>query len=247
MAPKKKVKLFNQGEDSYFTESFRSKNLTPLVSQEDDGISEDSEKAPENIPAGSSSVSEIGESSYSRYPDDTPQNAPFVGSHHYKASSQESSYHSLDLPGPSGQGSSRGPQPKKKQKCRLCANHNLEVDMKGHRHYCPYSACECGECEITKMRQLYMRKQQQITRRQQQQQQQQQQLHLQYQQGGTSQEGINFGQPLDMSMTSQESTFEREFPPSRREEMEKDLASIDDQTLLEKIDELCRSRGGRKH
>ena len=122
-------------------------------------------------------------------------------------------------------------QKKKKQQCRLCANHDLHVVMKGHKHFCPYMNCQCEYCKITKMRQHYMKKQQQITRRQQQQQLQQQQYGIVPQSSFSS-----FGPP---SMD----TTNREFPPSRRQEMERDLACIDDETLLEKINELCKTKG----
>lgn len=71
---------------------------------------------------------------------------------------------------------------KRKQRCRLCANHGKYVEIKGHKWYCKYrnSQHNCSLCEITRKKQIFAAKHHQITRRQHvQEQQQQQQLHVQ--------------------------------------------------------------------
>lgn len=61
---------------------------------------------------------------------------------------------------------------KRKQRCRMCANHGIYVEIKGHKWYCPYrEQHNCEKCEITRKRQYYMAEQQKLTREQQQQQQ----------------------------------------------------------------------------
>lgn len=41
-------------------------------------------------------------------------------------------------------------------RCRLCANHNRYVEIKGHKWYCPFKSPDhsCSMCEITRKRQL---------------------------------------------------------------------------------------------
>lgn len=71
---------------------------------------------------------------------------------------------------------------KRKQRCRLCANHGKYVEIKGHKWYCKYrnSQHNCSLCEITRKKQIFAAKHHQITRRQHvQEQQQQQQLQVQ--------------------------------------------------------------------
>ncbi|XP_076044463.1 uncharacterized protein LOC143027185 isoform X2 [Oratosquilla oratoria] len=57
---------------------------------------------------------------------------------------------------------------RKKRRCRLCMNHNIDVDMKGHKHRCTYLNCPCDACTITRKGRLYMKKQLALTRFQQQ-------------------------------------------------------------------------------
>ncbi|CAL4094391.1 unnamed protein product, partial [Meganyctiphanes norvegica] len=63
---------------------------------------------------------------------------------------------------------------KRKQRyarCRLCANHDKWVEVKGHKYYCPYRQenHDCEKCTFTRRRQFIMAEQQKITREQQQQ------------------------------------------------------------------------------
>ncbi|KAL7647317.1 UNVERIFIED_CONTAM: hypothetical protein RMT77_000912 [Armadillidium vulgare] len=53
---------------------------------------------------------------------------------------------------------------KRQQKCSLCSNHGICVDVKGHKWFCPFRNCECGRCEITRGRQHHMKEQQKLTR-----------------------------------------------------------------------------------
>lgn len=68
---------------------------------------------------------------------------------------------------PVGLGGERTGEMKKKkrqQKCSLCSNHNISVDVKGHKWFCPYRNCPCERCTITRGRQHHMKEQQKLTR-----------------------------------------------------------------------------------
>ncbi|KAG7173176.1 doublesex- and mab-3-related transcription factor A1-like [Homarus americanus] len=71
--------------------------------------------------------------------------------------------------GPSSPADNDSRKKKRKQQCRLCANHGAYVQVKGHKWYCPYRENHtCEKCTITKKRQFYMAEQQKLTREQQQ-------------------------------------------------------------------------------
>ncbi len=139
-----------------------------------------------------------------------------------------------ELPTPVSSSADPTARKKRDQKCRLCANHDMDELMKGHKHFCPYSQCKCELCEITKNRQYYMKEQQRLTRRQEQ--DRQQNLST-----GAYQQNPSVSIPAQVQ--------NREYPDSRRWEMEKDLADLD-MSELEAINILCKkgtkNRRGKK-
>ena len=55
---------------------------------------------------------------------------------------------------------------KKAQRCRFCANHDLYELVKGHKFTCKFRMCQCRGCNITRDRQVAVRKQAKETRHQ---------------------------------------------------------------------------------
>lgn len=122
-----------------------------------------------------------------------------------------------------GSGDQEGEKKKGKraQTCRLCANHGLVVEMKGHKLYCNYQKPhDCAKCEITLQRRYYTAAQQRITRTQQ----------LQLQDG---QEPAQAGHPPLPANP-------REFP--RLPELLQDCDNIIDESLFARINEVVRPR-----
>lgn len=132
---------------------------------------------------------------------------------------------------------------KRPQRCRMCANHGLLVDMKGHKWYCPFRECPCGDCEITRKTQYYMKERQKLTRHQ------QQQLNEEREPPETLR---GAGQePLSASDTSSRrrggpgssAVFDQnqmDFP--RVDEMVSQTKNILDYELFEKVNQACRPR-----
>ena len=48
---------------------------------------------------------------------------------------------------------------RKNQKCSRCRNHGTSQLLRGHKNECPYAACDCERCNITKMRRQIMARQ----------------------------------------------------------------------------------------
>ncbi|KAK7084170.1 hypothetical protein SK128_019671 [Halocaridina rubra] len=134
---------------------------------------------------------------------------------------------------------------KRHQRCRLCANHGVYVEVKGHKWYCPYrDAHNCDKCEITRKRQYYMAEQQKLTREQ----QQQQQLS-QHNRSNNNRGHCNSGvllPPPDVSPLNGGSgsitpnTCPRDFP--RLDELVRETANIINEDLFEMINQVVRPR-----
>lgn len=128
--------------------------------------------------------------------------------------------------GASGEQEGEKKKGKRAQTCRLCANHGLAVEMKGHKLYCKYQKPhDCAKCEITLQRRYYTAAQQRITRTQ--------QLQLQ---GG--QEPAQAGLPPSPANP-------REFP--RLPELLQDCDNIIDESLFARINEVVRPRSHHPH
>lgn len=119
-------------------------------------------------------------------------------------------------------------------RCRLCANHNRYVEIKGHKWYCPFKSPEhsCSKCEITRKRQFFMAEQQKLTREQ-----QQQHHHLQ---------GDELGGPVGAEGGRQAAVPPRypakpsDFP--RMQELLEETNNILDPELFRQIDECVRPK-----
>lgn len=54
--------------------------------------------------------------------------------------------------------------PRKESNCVKCRNHGLKITLRGHKQYCPYSACSCDKCRFTNEQCRQMRLQNAIRR-----------------------------------------------------------------------------------
>ncbi|XP_068242677.1 doublesex- and mab-3-related transcription factor 2-like [Palaemon carinicauda] len=133
---------------------------------------------------------------------------------------------------------------KRHQRCRLCANHGVYVEVKGHKWYCPYrDAHNCDKCEITRKRQYYMAEQQKLTR------EQQQQLQAQHNRSNNNRSLCNTsaaGIPEISSSSAaghnilSHQTHPRDFP--RLDELVRETANIINEDLFEMINQVVRPR-----
>ncbi|XP_069975539.1 doublesex- and mab-3-related transcription factor C2 isoform X2 [Penaeus vannamei] len=125
---------------------------------------------------------------------------------------------------------------KRQQRCRLCANHGIYVEVKGHKWYCPYrDQHNCEKCEITRKRQYYMAEQQKLTREQQQQ--------LQAQRVGgvpSSPPSLVAKLPSDIAIPLGPNIKPRDFP--RLDELIQETANIINEELFEEINQVVRPR-----
>lgn len=125
---------------------------------------------------------------------------------------------------------------KRQQRCRLCANHGIYVEVKGHKWYCPYrDQHNCEKCEITRKRQYYMAEQQKLTREQQQQ--------LQAQRVGgvpSSPSSLVAKLPSDIAIPLGPNIKPRDFP--RLDELIQETANIINEELFEEINQVVRPR-----
>lgn len=55
---------------------------------------------------------------------------------------------------------------KKFPRCRFCANHGKNELLRGHKYKCPYRACHCHMCKITRVRQEAVKQSSRQERRQ---------------------------------------------------------------------------------
>lgn len=115
-------------------------------------------------------------------------------------------------------------------RCRLCANHGIYVEIKGHKWYCPYKNPQhtCSKCEITRKRQFFMAEQQKLTR------EQQQQLHLQV---GPESEAVEDRQAAAPARFPAKPS---DFP--RMQELLEETDHILDEDLFRQIDECVRPK-----
>ncbi|KAL7647808.1 UNVERIFIED_CONTAM: hypothetical protein RMT77_001417 [Armadillidium vulgare] len=117
---------------------------------------------------------------------------------------------------------------KRTQRCRMCANHNKIIDMKGHKWYCEYRNCNCSDCDVTRKCQKYMKERQKLTRHQQQQ-----------QTVGES----HFDSQMEMPEHSRRLSVDQtqiDFP--REKEMVNETENILDYDFLEKVNQICRPK-----
>lgn len=122
---------------------------------------------------------------------------------------------------------------KRKQRCRMCANHGIYVEVKGHKWYCPYRENHnCEKCEITRKRQYYMAEQQKLTREQQQQ--------REFQRGSGPQSSSEAS--MEVAPVSRPPATPSSFP--REEEMVRETSNIIDRNedLFEMINQFLRPR-----
>ena len=121
---------------------------------------------------------------------------------------------------------------KRPQKCRLCANHNIQEDVKGHKWYCPFRNCPCHNCEITKKTQYYMKERQKLTRKQQ------------------PPQAVQHPAEIEIEPELSSHSRRQNMPPStmdfpRREELQ-EINNIIDESLFEQINEVCRPKSTSK-
>lgn len=53
---------------------------------------------------------------------------------------------------------------RKESNCVRCRNHGMKIILRGHKQYCPYTACTCDKCRFTAEQQRQMRLQNAIRR-----------------------------------------------------------------------------------
>nr|ARK36621.1 DSX [Sagmariasus verreauxi] len=122
---------------------------------------------------------------------------------------------------------------KRKQRCRMCANHGVYVEVKGHKWVCPYRLKHnCEKCEITKKRQYYMAEQQKLTRDQ-----QQQQLNPHGCGGNGNPAGAT---PPEALQAARPSNKPSDFP--RMDELVRETSNIINEDLFAMINKVVRPR-----
>ncbi|XP_064089746.1 uncharacterized protein LOC135203740 [Macrobrachium nipponense] len=132
----------------------------------------------------------------------------------YSDPSQPSASGFQGPPGPGAGGPAPG-QKKRVQTCRLCANHGLIVEKKGHKPFCKYQTPhDCRQCEIT----------------------------LRMRDASAAQQKMTRTQQPNMQVQPQRSSpcGPREFP--RMQELEAETKDIIDPVLFADINEIVKSR-----
>ncbi|XP_045111042.1 uncharacterized protein LOC123504522 isoform X2 [Portunus trituberculatus] len=123
---------------------------------------------------------------------------------------------------------------KRKQRCRLCANHGKYEEIKGHKWYCEYRKPQhkCSLCEITHKKRLFLPKNE--IRRKQHDQEQQLQQQLNVQNRSTDEPWLDgYGR---VGLPPSPTTEHIDFP--RLQELVEETASIlDDEDLFRQINE----------
>lgn len=249
MAPKKKFDFFNGGRGIVLSESFNTEAPevripAPEVVQQSYDYGPDCGQYPSS-PVGYMPPSSPGLQQYpTDYPHPNCTHSPpgYVGQEGYPNGYNPHSPTDLGTTG-SGDGAALSPFPvdddeakkkgKRKQRCRMCANHGIYVEVKGHKWFCPYRENHnCEKCEITRKRQYYMAEQQKLTREQQQ----------VYQRGGGADLGVGEGggEPMETTQYTRPPRTPKEFP--RLDELVRETSNIINEDLFEMINQVVRPK-----